>query len=125
MASSWVRRLLAVGLVGSMLVLIPVASDARDSFKFKASCIGGCHWAPSFKKVDKGTKIVWKNVSSVTHDVKSYRGHWMHKKFLLPGAKTHKILRTRGVYFFRCTIHSTLNNGVCSGMCGKIKVKRR
>ncbi|MDP9233019.1 MAG: hypothetical protein M3P01_00500 [Actinomycetota bacterium] len=124
MASSWVRRLLAVGLVGSMLVLIPVASDARDSFKFKASCTGGCHWAPSFKKVDKGTKIVWKNVSSVTHTVKSYRGHWMHKKFLLPGAKTHKVLKKHKVYFFRCTIHSTLNNGVCSGMCGKIKVKR-
>jgi hypothetical protein len=44
---------------------------------------------------------------------------------LLPGAKTHKILRKHKSYFFRCTIHSTLNNGVCSGMCGKIKVRRR
>jgi plastocyanin len=124
MASSWARRLLAVGLMGAMLVLIPAASNA-GTFRFKATCTGGCHWAPSFKKVAKGTRIVWKNVSSTFHNVKSYRGHWLRKRDLAPGAKTHKRLRKHGVYLFRCTIHSTLVNGVCSGMCGKIKVRRR
>jgi plastocyanin len=123
MASKWAGRLLAVGLVGAMLVLIPGVADA-GRVKIKANCTGGCHWAPSFKRVAKGTKIIWKNPTNVFHDVKSYKGHWLRKRNLPPGARTHKRLRRHGVYFFRCTIHSTLVNGVCSGMCGKIKVRR-
>jgi plastocyanin len=124
MTSSWMRRLLAIGLMGSMLVLVPAVANA-GKVKIKASCTGGCHWAPSFKKVAKGTKIVWKNPSGVFHNVKSFKGHWLPKRNLAPGAKIHKRLWKHGVYHFRCTLHSTLINGVCSGMCGKIKVKRR
>jgi plastocyanin len=123
MTSSWIRRLLAIGLMGSMLVLVPAVANA-GKVKIRARCTGGCHWAPSIRKVAKGTKVVWKNVSSTFHDVKSYRGHWLHKRNLPPGAKTHKRLKKHKTYFFRCTIHSTLSNGVCSGMCGKIKVRR-
>jgi plastocyanin len=123
MASSWVRRLLAVGLMGSMLVLVPAVADA-GKVKIKASCWRGCHWAPHYRKVAKGTKVVWKNPTGVFHDVKSYRGHWLYKRNLPPGHWTHKVLRWHKTYFFRCTIHSTLINGVCSGMCGKIRVKR-
>ncbi len=124
MVSGLVRNFLTVVLAGALLLVFPVASEA-GTFRFKASCSGPCSWSPTFKKVAKGTKIVWKNPTSFTHTVKSYRGHWLTKRILPPGAKTHKVLRKRGVYFFRCTIHSTLTNGVCSGMCGKIRVRRR
>ena len=30
--------------------------------------------------------------------------------------------RMAGTFLFRCTIHSTIVNGVCQGMCGKIIV---
>lgn len=124
MTSSWVRRVLAIGLIGSMFVLLPALSEARTPFRFKASCKGHCHWAPFFKSVARGKKIIWKNTSGRFHNVKSFRGHWLPTRSLPVGASTHKRLWKHGIYHFRCTLHSTLINGVCSGMCGKIKVRR-
>jgi plastocyanin len=120
---AFLRRVLTVGLMTSLLVALPIASEG-GTFRFKASCSSGCSWAPTFKRVAKGTKIVWKNPTGVFHDVKSYKGKWLSRRDLPPGSKTHKVMRRRGRFFFRCTIHSTLNDGVCSGMCGKIRVRR-
>ncbi len=121
MVSGVVRSILIVVVTAALVLVFPVASEA-GTFRFKATCFP-CSWSPTFKKVAKGTRIVWKNPTTVTHTVKSYKSHWLTKRILAPGAKTHKRLKKRGVYFFRCTIHSTLSNGVCSGMCGKIRVR--
>ena len=118
------RRLIAVGLLGTMLVLVPAASEGRTPFTYHAKCIGGCHWSPFFKSVSRGKKIIWKNSSGRFHNVVSFRGHWMKLRNLPVGASTSRRFWKHGVYHFRCTLHSTLINGVCHGMCGKIKVRR-
>lgn len=80
------------------------------------------HWNPSTTSITRGTKVVWRNPTISTHTVNAYGGNWSKSATLAPGAKTTFTFKTAGTFRFRCTIHSTLVGGVCSGMCGKVTV---
>ena len=54
--------------------------------------------------------------------VTAYKGNRNKNVTLSQGQTTSFTFNNAGVYKFRCTIHSTLSNGVCSGMCGKVVV---
>ena len=41
---------------------------------------------------------------------------------LQTGQTTSRKFTTKGVYKFRCRFHSSVSGGVCSGMCGRIRV---
>ena len=80
------------------------------------------HWNPAKTTVAKGTKVVWKNPTTTTHTVTAYSKNWSKNVTLSSGATTSSVFKNTGTFKFRCTIHSTLVGGVCSGMCGVVKV---
>jgi plastocyanin len=78
-------------------------------------------WHPHSVSISQGTRVVWRAVDT-THTVTAYRGNWSKNTTIAAGESTHFTFNSAGRYKFRCTIHSTLSNGVCSGMCGKVVV---
>lgn len=74
-------------------------------------------------RVAKRTKVVWKNTSDRTHNVTATSGNWVKAATIPPGSATGFTFRQVGRYRYRCTIHSTLQNGKCTGMCGRVVVR--
>ncbi|HEU4480441.1 MAG TPA: hypothetical protein VFS18_01025 [Actinomycetota bacterium] len=113
------RMILALTLALSTTVLLPgVSEGARVRFRATA---GGA-WDPDFRHVERGTKVIWKNPTDRRHTVTAYGRGWDKHKRLDPGERTKKTFRRNGVYKFRCKLDSTLEDGVCSGMCGEVHV---
>ena len=83
----------------------------------------GTSWSPTRTAISRGGSVRWKAVSG-THRVKAYGGNWTFlSRLLSPGDATKaRTFDRRGTYRFYCTIHGSVVNGVCSGMCGKIVV---
>jgi plastocyanin len=81
----------------------------------------GFRWKPHAVSVAVGAKVAWKAVTG-THTVTAYEGKWKKNTTIAQGATTSFTFKVAGVYRFRCVFHSTLVNGVCSGMCGKVVV---
>jgi plastocyanin len=108
----------AIALVTAMS-MAPAASGATVIRGVSTS--NGFRWRPKITDVAKGTKVVWKAVSG-THTVTSYGGGWSKNTTINAGQKTSFTFNNTGTYKFRCTFHSTLTNGKCSGMCGKVVV---
>jgi len=104
----------------SVTLLLTSAGVAQASVVIKATSTR--LWNPAKTSVAKGTKVVWKNPTTATHTVTAYKGSWSKNVTLSPGATTSFLFKNTGTFKFRCTIHSTLLNGVCSGMCGVVKV---
>lgn len=112
-------------LVLGVTCLLSLASpSAAASFTIKAT--ENDRWQPDRKRIEKGDRIVWKNPAADNrpHDVTAYGGNWDKYAFLEPGETTSKRFRKVGRYKYRCSIHSTLDNGECNGMCGVIRVVR-
>jgi plastocyanin len=80
------------------------------------------HWSPTTVRISTGDTIKWRAVSG-SHTVTAYGGNWAFNQQLSTGDIRHRIFRRAGTFRFRCTIHSTLANGQCSGMCGKVVVR--
>lgn len=79
---------------------------------------------PASLAISRGVKVVWSNTSNKTHNVVSYKGDWNVKVRVNSGQRTSFTFNNNGTYKYRCTIqsHSSLNNGTCNGMCGRITV---
>jgi plastocyanin len=97
-------------------------SDAAVVVKGVATT-NGPRWKPKAISIHTGTKVTWKAVSG-PHTVSAYKGPWSKNTSLGKGDATSFTFKKKGVYKYRCLItgHSTLVNGVCSGMCGKVTV---
>ena len=111
----------AVLALAAMAVLIlGPATAAQASVLVKA---GGSEntFRPKLLNVNKGTKVVWKDVGG-THTVTAYSKNWSKSVTLSTGQTTSFTFKATGRYKYRCVFHSTLVNGVCSGMCGKVVV---
>ena len=106
----------AVSLAGSTAP----AAGAAAAATVKAT--GNKSWSPKTKSVSRGTKVVWKNPSSDSHNLVAYRGGWSKSSSLPEGGKTSYKFNKSGTYRYRCTIHSDLDGSKCDGMCGKVKV---
>jgi plastocyanin len=78
-------------------------------------------WHPRSVSITQGTRVVWRAVDT-THTVTAYRGNWSKNTTIATGERTGFTFNSSGRFKYRCTIHSTLSNGVCSGMCGKVVV---
>jgi plastocyanin len=84
-------------------------------------------WDPDTSRVVKGKRVVWKNPAnfSTEHNVRSYGANWTLKKQVLkPGESFGKRFKKRGTFRYRCTRHSSKQNGVWTGMVGRIRVTR-
>jgi plastocyanin len=119
-------------VVASMaaLLLVAVFAGAVDAspgrgtvttIRAVASAYSSPHWIPKRVKVDPGTRVEWLAVN-YDHVLVAYGDNWTFNHSLPQGASVTKWFRHRGIFLFRCTIHSTLVGGVCQGMCGKVVV---
>jgi plastocyanin len=118
------RLLVVVITAGSILV---PATSLADTKRFRAAGQpGSFRWEPSVRRIFKRDRIVWTNPTGVSHTVTAYRGRWSKNTLIGPGERTARRFRRAGLYKFRCTIagHSSLQDGRCSGMCGKVRVRR-
>jgi plastocyanin len=80
------------------------------------------HWSPTTVRISKGDTIKWKAVSG-THTVTAYGNNWTFNHNLATGQVEDRTFRHAGTFRFRCSFHSTLTNGHCTGMCGKVVVR--
>jgi plastocyanin len=84
--------------------------------------IGAGHWSPKTTRIAPGGTIQWKAMSN-SHTVTAYGGNWHFNHSLPLGSTVSHRFTQAGTYLFRCRIHSSLVNGHCEGMCGKIEVE--
>jgi plastocyanin len=113
------RAVVLIVVAGVMLA----PSALGDTFRVRATANN--RWNPDFKHITRGDRIAWKNPAkhNTVHNVKAYSNNWNKFETLSPGEVTRKRFRKNGTYKYRCTLHSTMNNGDCNGMCGVIHVQ--
>jgi plastocyanin len=128
MARSRARVLVATATAVLLATALSGMADASPAgrtptiIRAVGSTYGSPHWSPNRVKVSTGTTIEWLAVD-FDHHIVAYGGHWHFDKDLPNGSSvTHRFAK-KGTYLFRCTIHSTIVNGVCQGMCGKVVVR--
>jgi plastocyanin len=113
------RRAVLVLAAVAGLILAP-ATTAQAAVRVRAT--GSQTFRPARLRIDAGTRVVWKAVSG-RHTVTAYRGDWAKDVTISAGETTSFRFDDPGRYRYRCTFHSTLVDGVCSGMCGKVRVR--
>ncbi|HEX2057101.1 MAG TPA: plastocyanin/azurin family copper-binding protein [Actinomycetota bacterium] len=121
MSSKWTRRL-AVSVVAGGAVVAFAAPSLGDTTRIKAVKRDGKFvWNKDFVSINKGDKVVWRNPTNRRHTVTFYEGATKDTT-IGPGERTSKKFKTRGAKYYRCTLHSELNDGECTGMCGHVHV---
>ena len=78
-------------------------------------------WHPHSVTISAGTRVIWRAVDT-THTVTAYRGNWSKDTTISAGSTTSFTFNNAGTYKYRCTIHSSIVNHRCEGMCGKVVV---
>jgi plastocyanin len=78
-------------------------------------------WSPTVRTIARGTTVRWRAVDG-NHTVKSRGANWSYFRNLPLGSSVARTFNRRGTFRFFCTIHGSLSNGVCTGMCGRIVV---
>jgi plastocyanin len=115
------RHLLSLILAATLLGAVATQPAQAATVIKGVSTTSGFRWKPHAVSVAKGTKVVWRAVDG-THTVTAWKGNWSKNTTIAQGTSTSFTFKRTGVYRFRCTFHSTLSNGVCSGMCGRVTV---
>lgn len=115
-----VRRFLLVALLGIMG--IPAMGEAA-TVGVKATDY--LTWSPKVARVVKGDRVTFKNPTFEPHDFKPYKGPWNNKSqvMLEPGDSVKRRFTKKGKHLYRCTLHSSVIDGVCDGMCGIVRVR--
>jgi plastocyanin len=108
------------GLVAAAIVATALgqAMPAQSAAVVRARCN---FFDPAKVGVQHGTRVVWRGACA-THTVTAYGGNWSKDVTISRGQTTGRTFKKAGLFKFRCRFHSTLSNGVCSGMCGRVRV---
>jgi plastocyanin len=107
----------AVGLtLGTSGIADAVTVGVRGVFN-------GTHfvWSPKVRTITRGTTVRWRAVDG-NHTVKSRGANWSYFRNLPLGSSVARTFNRRGTFRYFCTVHGSLSNGVCTGMCGRIVV---
>jgi len=78
-------------------------------------------WSPKARTISRGTAVRWRSVNG-SHTVKSRGANWSYSRSLPLGTSVARAFNRRGTFRYYCTIHGSVSNGVCTGMCGRIVV---
>jgi plastocyanin len=78
-------------------------------------------WSPKVREITPRMTIRWRAVDG-SHNVKSRGSNWSYFRSLPQGTSVTRTFNRRGTFRYYCTIHGSVSNGVCSGMCGRIVV---
>ena len=119
---SAITAVLVVAL--SLTWLVPASVGATVRVKAAGSTTDGWKWQPKTRHAAKGDRVVWRNPTGATHTVTAYSNNWSKNSTVGSGERTKFKFRRKGTFKYRCMTqgHSSLNNGRCVGMCGKIRV---
>jgi plastocyanin len=121
------RLVVAVAIVAALVTALLATGVVGAPFRVSVSSSkGALSYSPRTAHVNKGRKVKWTNEGTVSHTVT------FHKKpkkarigsfTLAAGESKKRKIRKAGVYKYRCTVpgHSTLKDGKCTGMCGKVR----
>ncbi len=127
MSRSRVRVLIAVAAVALMVAALSGTAGASQVSRGTTTTIRGLssystgpHWAPKRVSISHGARVRW--VSASGHHVLVAYGGWTLHHDLPQGASVTHRFASAGTYLFRCRLHSTLSNGICQGMCGRVVV---
>jgi plastocyanin len=78
-------------------------------------------WSPAVRSINRGVIVRWRSVEG-SHTVKSRGTNWSYFRNVPAGTSVARTFTRRGTFRYYCTIHGSVVNGVCSGMCGRIVV---
>jgi plastocyanin len=117
------RARLAVVLASLFVMLAAVAPPAQALVVVKASgtSFATGQFKPKSLSIAKGTTVKWRALEG-SHTVTAYSRNWSKDSNLSVGNPTRFTFNRTGTFKYRCSFHSTLSNGVCSGMCAKVVV---
>lgn len=111
----------SIALAATAVLVLVASPPARAATVIQAIDV---RFSPRSLTVQRNDMVKWIGVSGF-HDVVAYGHDWSFSKQLPAGGRVKLRFRVVGVYRFRCTYHSSLIGGVCSGMCGTITVAAR
>lgn len=117
--ASMAAVLMVVGLSG-VVDAAPVRGTTT-TIRGVGSSYGSPHWSPKRVGIEEGSRVKWLSVS-FDHVLVAHGGNWNFHHALPEGASVTRRFADSGTFLFRCRIHSTLVNGRCDGMCGKVVV---
>ena len=101
---------------------LPVGRGTTTAIQGLSSYSSSQHWTPNRVRIQEGTWVKWVATSG-THTVVAYGGNWTYQRDLAQGASVTRRFPHAGTYRFRCSLHSSVVNGTCEGMCGRIVVR--
>lgn len=112
MPRPWLRG--AVAAIGVVVTMSGVAWGASATVRMKdGSGTSDNFFRPRTLRVEKGTRVVWRNSGARPHTTTSNSGLW-DSGTLQPGDSFARKFRRTGTFRFHCEIHG--------GMAGKIVV---
>jgi plastocyanin len=114
MARRGLRAAAATAAVGLVVGISSAASGATTVRMVDGSGSDDNFYRPRTLRVDKGTRVMWRNNGSRPHTTTSNRGLW-NSGTLEPGETFARRFRKVGTFRFHCEIHD--------GMTGKIVVR--
>jgi plastocyanin len=120
------RRVAAAAVAGALL-FVPAASHGAPTRVRALAGDSGFQFSPAQTSIVKGATVKWVESSGTAHRIAFYKKPAAVSGFRLsPNGSAKRTFKKVGIYKYRCTIapHSTLTDGVCTGMCGVIRVTR-
>jgi plastocyanin len=119
-----ITAVLVIALSLAWLVPASVADTVR--VRASGSDTYGYRWRPATRHAAQGDKVVWRNPTDRSHTVTAYSNNWNKNTQVGSGERTSKRFRSTGTFKYRCMTqgHSSIADGRCVGMCGKIVVHR-
>jgi plastocyanin len=116
------RRLLVIlTLAGVLPLAFPQGAEAA-TVRVRGIFNGTSYvWSPKAKTIARGTTVRWRSVDG-SHTVKSRGANWSYFRSVPNGTSVARTFKRKGVFKYFCTIHGSVANGICYGMCGKIVV---
>ena len=116
-------RKLSIAALTSALLLFGAPGTAHAAPVPVRAIFNGSRfvWSPATRSIVPGRVIRWRAVDG-NHNVQSRGSNWSYFRNLPQGTAVRRTFNRRGTFRYFCTIHGSVVNGVCSGMCGKIVV---
>ena len=81
----------------------------------------GVSWNPSHVRISPGDTVRWRAASG-DHTLHAYGGNWRFSRNLSSGTSVKRTFDRTGRFKFFCSIHGSVSAGVCTGMCGRVRV---
>ncbi len=78
-------------------------------------------WRPRRVDIARGGTVKWRSIVQ-DHNVSSYKGRWDFHRQVREGDSIRYTFPRSGRYKYVCTLHGSVDGGVCTGMCGVVTV---